>query len=231
MGAHEEGAIHIQLAAGHGEEGGEVGEVGEDVAQAAGIARGVLEADDGAFAGEGADGVSRQFGVDADGEVVGDDGGGGGFGDIAEVVHRLWLAGAGVERGGDDDAVDAQGCCAFGVADDAIRGGVYHAGEDGEAAGGDLYGVGEDAVSGGFVVEDDFAGGAEEEQAVDAAGDEMLDDAGEAGVVHRVIGVERGDDGGDDAAQRIEVLRHGRILPGVGGADGRGIRCASESWA
>ena len=69
------------------------------------------------------------------------------------------------------------------MADDAVRRGVDDAGQQRNAPVVHLDRVVEDRAPRGFVVEHDLAGGAEHEQAVHAALQQVLDDARERGIV------------------------------------------------
>ena len=57
-----------------------------------------------------------------------------------------------------------------------------------------------------LVMEDDFAGRTQDEQAMHAALDEMFQHLGVAGPIHRIIGSQWNDDGRDDAVE----FGHGR---------------------
>ena len=69
----------------------------------------------------------------------------------------------------------------FGVADDPVGGGVDDAGDHRDAAVHLVDGELEDLAAGGLADEDDLAGGAEHEQAVTAAFDQVFEDAREGG--------------------------------------------------
>lgn len=176
-----------------------------ETAEADVVARGVLDATDDALLAEAHEHVDGEVVVDAHGHVVGVDGHGHAGGDHPEVLLDLRHVVEGVERGGDDDGVGAE----FGGA----LAGLHHAGgrqvggthEHGHAAGGAGDGATDDLVTLGVGQVRDLAGGTEHEQAVHAAVDQMIDDAVEAVVVDRPIGVHRGNNGGNDATQLLHV--------------------------
>ena len=129
--------------------------------------------------------------MDADRDVVGDDRHVDRVLDVAEVVEDLVLVGDGVEGRGDDHRVDAGGLGGLGVADHPVGGGVDDAGDDRHAAVHLLDGVFEDLAAGGLADEDDLAGGAEHEEAVAAALDQVFEDPRVGRVVDAEVGVER----------------------------------------
>ena len=88
------------------------------------------------------------------------------------------------------------------MADDAVGRGVDDAGQQRNASVVHLHRVVEDRAPRGFVVEHDLAGGAEYEQAVHAALQQVLDDARERGIVDLEVVREGRDDGRYDAVER-----------------------------
>ena len=91
------------------------------------------------------------------------------------MVQRLGLAGAGIEGRGDDDGIRAGRLGDLRMANDAVGRGVDDAGQQRNAAVVHLHRMVEDRAPRGFVVEHDLAGGAEHEQAVHAAFQQVFD--------------------------------------------------------
>ncbi len=80
------------------------GGLGEELGDLHHVAAGFLDADDVGDLGEAEDGGGFEVGAGAAGDVVEQDGQGGGFGDGAEVLELAFLAGAVVVGVGGEDA-------------------------------------------------------------------------------------------------------------------------------
>ncbi len=149
--------------------------------------------------------------VDGHGDVVRHDGQPGLGAQPAEVRGDLARVGAGVEGRGGHQGVGAQCGGGAGVVEDPGGGGVDDPGQDGHPA---VRGLDDGLQGGGAPVVGeigDLAGGAEREQPVDAAVEEVGHQAGEGGGVDLAARVERSADGRDDAAQRCGKC-HGGVL-------------------
>ena len=179
--------------------GGLVG--GHQAAQADVVARGVLDAGQHAVGPQAHEHVRRRPGAaQAHGHVVGEQRHVHARPDGPEVVLDLGRVVEGVEGAGGHDGVGAGGRGAPGLLDDAGRGGVDGPRQDGHPPVGAGHGAGHDGLAPGVGEVGGLAGGAQEEQAVDAGADEHVDEAVEAVEVDAPV-QEGGDDRGDDACE------------------------------
>ena len=109
------------------------------------------------------------------------------------------VAAQGVERGGGHEGVGAQRDGALALLDHALGLGVDDAHQHGHAAVDDAHGLADHLVAALVGGEDDLARGAQEEQAVDARVDHVVDEALERRDVELVVGGVGHDDGRHDA--------------------------------
>ena len=116
-----------------------------------------------------------------------------------------------IERSGGDEGIGTQRDGALALLDHALGLGVDDAHEHGHAARDDADGLADDLVAALIGGEDDLARGSEEEQAVDAAVDHVVDEPLERGDVELVVGRVGRDDGRDDAPESL-VCTHGSLL-------------------
>ena len=116
--------------------------------------------------------------------------------DLLGVVER-------VERAGGHDRLGAEGGRPMGLVDDPVGGGVDGTGKHRDAPCGGLDDSFDDGVTLGVGEVGDLSGGPQGEQAIDATGDEVLDDLVQAVEVNLARGGERGDDRRDDAGETV----------------------------
>ena len=155
--------------------------------------------------------------MDADRDVVGKDREVELLVQDAEVLLDLGHAAEGVEGRGGHEGVGAELLGDLAVLEHALGLGVDDAHQDGHAVVDDADGLGDDLAAALVGGEDDLAGGAEEEQAVDAGVDHVVDEALEGRDVELVVGRVGDDDGRDDASD-LEVCHADPFSCATGGS-------------
>ena len=141
----------------------------------------------------------------AHGQVIGEERQLGVLANCAEVTLGLLGATQGVEGSRGDEAVDADSLGTLGLVDDAQGLHVDDAGQDGHAAAHDGDGLLKDVLTLGVGQEGNLAGGAQEEETVDAGINHAVDVAAERLEVKRALGGQRNDYGRNDAFDALGI--------------------------
>src|SRR5699024_6566418 len=231
VGPGEVRAVHDDLVAGQQRQRGAGGAVGRgEPAAAAVVAAGVLDPGDHAVRAQAQQLCGGQIGMHAHRDVVGPQRPVRRGGDGPEMGVDLLRAGDRVERGGDHVAGEVEALGGAHVLDHPV--GLHvddpadHRHLTGDGAGDGL----EHGRAAGVVPEGDLAGGAEGEDPVDAAVQEMADEPLERGQVDLAVGGQRGQQRGDHAGQRGGGGAHGGDAPWrVGGWRGAPARRGHSS--
>ena len=181
LGADEEGPVGADFGESEG-----LGEIVE-------VAGAVFEADDFSEVGNAAEGFELEMDFGHHRHVVEEEREGQLRDEAFDEFEEFGLAGGEIVGGGGDDAVGAGIGGELGEVDGFDEGGVGDADENGEAVVHELAGAGDDFAAEAVAEAGALAGGAEDENGADAAVDELLDEAFEAGDVEEVA-VEEGRD-------------------------------------
>jgi hypothetical protein len=189
LGADEEGPIGADF--GEGESLGEIVEV----------AGAVLEADDFFEVRNAAEGFQLEMNFGHHRHVVEEEREGQLRDEALDVFEEFGLAGGEIVGGGGDDAVGAGIGGELGEVNGLDEGGIGDADKNGEAIVNKLARAGDEFAAEAVAEAGGFAAGAEDEDGADAAVDELLDEAFEAGDVEEVTVEEGCDHRGDDAAK------------------------------
>ena len=160
-----------------------------EVAERDVIARGILDAGQDALGAELSKELPGELGVDAHGDVVGEDGQVEFLVQDAEVLLDLGHALQGIERAGGDKRIGAQLLSDLTMLDHALGLGIDDADQNGNAVVDDAHGLGDNLAAALVGGEDDLARGAQEEQAIDAGIDHAVDAALKGGNIKLVSSV------------------------------------------
>ena len=179
-----------------------------EVAERDVIARGILDASQDALGAELSKELPGELGVDAHGDVVGEDGQVEFLVKDAEVLLDLGHALQGIERAGGDERIGAQLLGDLAVLDHALGLGVDDADQNGNAVVDDAHGLGDNLATALVGGEDDLARGAQEEQAIDAGIDHAVDAALKGGNIELVVFGIGNNDGRDNAGEFLSCHKN-----------------------
>ena len=209
VGAAEVGAVDDDLVT--GEDGHRVTVLLvllDEVAEADVIAGGVLDAGEHALGAELGKELPGELGVNAHGNVVGEDGQVELLVQDAEMLLNLGHALQGIERAGGDKRIGAQLLSDLTVLDHALGLGVDDADQDGNAVVDDADGLGDDLATTLVGGENDLTRRAQEEQAIDAGIDHAVDAALKGGNVELVVFGIGNNDGRDNAGEFLSCHKN-----------------------
>ena len=179
-----------------------------EVAERDVIARGILDASQDALGAELGKELPGELGVNAHGNVVGEDGQVELLVQDAEMLLNLGHALQGIERAGGDKRIGAQLLSDLTVLDHALGLGVDDADQDGNAVVDDADGLGDDLATTLVGGENDLTRRAQEEQAIDAGVDHAVDATLKGGNVELVVFGIGNNDGRDNAGEFLSCHKN-----------------------